>query len=246
MEPVRQEESRKLDLVGHLEELRRRILYCLAALTAIAVFLFMRCGPLMAFVTRPVRGTAEQLIYISPTEAFTAHIKVAFLGSLVLTFPLILYQLWAFLAPAFQKRIRRRLVVWLSLSLSLFFAGVSFSYFVALPAALSFLLSFGRDAAVPMITLGRYISFFGALELAGGVVFQIPVVLGLLSDLGLVRSSDLKKKRPHAIVAIMVFAAVITPTQDIVNMLIFALPMLALFEVGVFLVGRLERRKSRV
>lgn len=244
METVYQEESRKLDLIGHLEELRRRILYCLAALTAVAVLLFMKCGQLMAFVTRPVRGIVEHLIYISPTEAFTAHIKVAFLGSLVLTFPLMLYQLWAFLAPAFQKRLRRRLVVWLSLSLALFFTGVAFSYFIALPAALSFLLSFGKEAAIPLITLGRYISFFGALELAGGVVFQIPVVLGLLSDLGLVSASDLKKKRPHAVVAIMVFAAIITPTQDVVNMLIFALPMLALFEVGVLLSVYLEKHRK--
>lgn len=244
MEPVYQEESKKLDLIGHLEELRRRILFCLIALTAVAILLFMKCGLLMALVTRPVRGVVERLIYISPTEAFASYIKVAFLGSLVLTFPLILYQLWAFLAPAFPERLRRRLVVWLSLSLVLFFAGIIFSYFVALPAALSFLLSFGRGAAIPLITLGRYISFFGALELAGGVVFQIPVALGLLSDMGLVTASDLKKKRPHAIVAIMVFAAIITPTQDIVNMLIFALPMLALFEVGILLSAYLEKHRK--
>jgi sec-independent protein translocase protein TatC len=135
-------------------------------------------------------------------------------------------------------------VVWLCFSLALFFAGVAFAYFVAIPAALTFLVNFGKGVAVPDITLGRYVSFFGALEVAGGIVFQISIAVGLLADAGIVNTQVLRRKRPHAIIAIMIFAAVITPTQDIVNMLIFALPMMLLFEIGLLIAGHIEKKRQ--
>lgn len=240
------EESKKLDFLAHLEELRKRVLYCLAVLSAVAIVFFWKCDLLMRIVTRPIDRLVDKLIFISPTEAFTAYFKVALLGALVVTFPFILYQVGAFLAPAVSRQFRRRVFVWLCFSLALGLGGVAFSYFIAIPAALKFLMNFGRDVAIPSITLGRYVSFFGALEIVGGIVFQIPIAIGLLVDTGIVRTEVLRSKRPHAVIAIMVFAAIITPTQDIVNMLIFALPMLLLFEIGLLIARYLESRRKSV
>jgi len=125
----------------------------------------------------------------------------------------------------------------------LFMTGITFSYCVAIPAALKFLINFGRDVAIPQITLGKYISFFGALILVGGIVFEIPVVMGLLTDAGLIKTRVLREKRHFAVLIIMIFAAVITPTQDVLNMLMFAIPMVLLYEVGLLISKAIERRK---
>lgn len=239
------EESKKLDFLAHLEELRKRIIYSLAVFALSAIVLFSLSERLMRLVTAPIRGLTGKMIFISPTEAFTAYLTAALLASLVVTFPFILYQVWAFIAPAVPKKKRPHIVVWLLFSLILFLGGFAFSYFLAIPGALTFLMNFGREVASPQITLGRYVSFFGALELAGGIVFQIPIAIALLADTGIVSAQAFRRKRPHAIVAIMIFAAVITPTQDIVNMLIFALPMMLLFEVGLLVATYIEKGRAR-
>jgi sec-independent protein translocase protein TatC len=243
MTPLYQEEYKKLDVITHLEELRKRILYCLAALVVASVVAFWQGDRIMRLVREPVSGLVDELIFISPTEAFMAYIKVALLAGFVISFPVILYNLWAFISPALDKRIRGRVVIWLSAALLLFLAGVSFSYFLAIPAALKFLIGFSSDVAVAMITLGRYVSFFGALTLIGGITFEIPIIIGLLSDAGILKSKDLRQKRHYAVIVIMIFAAVITPTQDILNMLLFALPMMALYEVGVLISAYIERKR---
>jgi len=244
MAPICAEEPRKLDFISHLEELRKRILIILVFFALTAVFAFYKGDYFFSLFVRPLRATTSRLIFISPTEAFTAYLKIAFLVSFVVTFPVILYQAWGFLHPAFPKDVRNRVALWLFLSLALFAGGVSFSYFIAIPAALKFLIDFGTGIAEATISVGRYISFFGALVLVGGTVFEIPVVIGLLADTGLMKSETLKRKRPQMVIAIMILAAVITPTQDIINMLMFALPMVLLYEVGVVVALGIEKRKS--
>ncbi len=241
MSPLYPEESKKLDVIAHLEELRKRILISLSFLFLAAIFFFIKGNYVFPIVVLPAKGLIDELIFISPTEAFVSYLKVSILCGFVLTFPLILFHVWRYLSPAFDPRMRKRIVVWLSLSLFLFFAGISFSYFFAFPTALKFLISFGEKIAVPKIALGKYISFFGAIILIGGIIFEIPVVMGLLGDAGIVKSKTLKTKRHIAALGIMIFAAVITPTQDIINMLIFAVPMLLLYEVGILIVSRLEK-----
>jgi len=245
MSPVYLEETKKLDVLSHLEELRRRILYCLAAFICAAGIAFSQGAIVMALVKAPIRGLVEELIFIGPTEAFVAYIKVAFLAGFIACFPVMLYHAWAFFSPALPRKVRSRVVLWLSASLALFFGGVAFSYFAAIPAALDFLIGFSRGIAAANITLGKYVSFFGALILVGGIVFEIPVVIGLLADVGLVKTRTLRGKRHYAILAIMIFAAVITPTQDILNMLLFALPMILLYEAGILVALVIERKKRR-
>ncbi|MBD3427309.1 MAG: twin-arginine translocase subunit TatC [Candidatus Omnitrophica bacterium] len=241
MTPIYPEERKKLDVIGHLEELRKRILICLAALVIAGAFSFWKGGFLMSLVRRPVNGLVDELIFISPTEAFVAYIKVALLTGFIVSFPLVLYNFWGFIAPALDRRKRYRMLIWLGFALALFLAGILFSYFVAIPAALNFLLNFSEGIAVAKITLGKYISFFGALVLVGGITFEIPIIIGVLADIGLLRASVLRRKRHYAILAILVFAAVITPTQDILNMLIFALPMIILYEIGIVIATLIEK-----
>ena len=244
MPPVYREEPRKLDFLSHLEELRRRIFFLLAFFIAAAVIAFTQGDLFLSVCIRPLKNTAAQLIFISPTEAFAAYLKIAFLVSFVLSFPVILYHAWAFLHPAFPRELRKRIAGWLFLSLFLFVGGVAFSYFIAIPAALKFLIDFGTGIAEAKISVGKYISFFGALIIVGGVVFEIPVVMGFLADTGIVRARTLRKKRPQMLIAIMILAAVITPTQDIINMLMFALPMVILYEGGILIALGIEKRKG--
>jgi sec-independent protein translocase protein TatC len=236
-------ETKKLDVISHLEELRRRILFCLAFFLISGIISFTKADLIMKAMRRPLEGLVAELIFISPTEAFTAYIKIALLAGFIMSFPVILYHVWAFLSPAVPKATRRHIIVWLLFALVFFFSGIAFSYFIAIPLALNFLIGFGREVASPKITLGNYISFCGALTLVGGIIFEIPIVMGLLADAGLLKTSTLRRKRHYAVLAILVFAAVITPTQDIMNMLLFAVPMMALYEVGLVIATFVGKKK---
>jgi sec-independent protein translocase protein TatC len=147
------EESQKLDVVGHLEELRRRLLICLAVLVTLTCVFFFRGDELIAVVKYPLRNWVSQLVFIGPAEPFIAYVKIALLSGFFLSFPVILYQTWMFFAPALPVKSRRNMTIWIGLALVLFLSGVLFSYFFALPAALNFLISFGKKIAVPNITL---------------------------------------------------------------------------------------------
>ncbi|MFA6600195.1 MAG: twin-arginine translocase subunit TatC [Candidatus Omnitrophota bacterium] len=238
------EESQRRDVMGHLEELRRRILICLAGLTVLTVFFFTQEEALLGFVKSPLRGWGTHLIFIGPAEPFIAYVKIALLAGFAAAFPLILHQAWAFFSPALPRATRRHAWLWLALALALFALGAAFSYVVALPTALDFLIGFGKKIAVPNLTMDQYVSFFTAFMLAGGLIFEIPLAAGFLTDIGLIRSSFLKKKRPVALVVILIAAAILTPTQDIFNMMLFAAPMELLYECGILLSAAIEKRKK--
>jgi len=245
MSPFCPEEPRKLNIVSHLEEVRGRVIFYLSVLMVSAAGSFYFGNILMEIVKRPIFGLTGELIFIGPTEAFSAYIKMVILTGFIVSFPVMLYELWAFLIPAVEKNTRRRIAVWFFAALILFFAGTLFSYFIAIPRALDFLISFGGKIASPKISLGKYISFFSALILTGGIIFELPVCIGLLTDSGFLKTSTLKKKRHIAILAILVFSAIITPTQDIFNMLLFAVPMIVLYELSILVAIMIERKKDR-
>lgn len=231
-------ESKRLNILEHLEELRRRLLVVLAVFIGFTAGSFL-CGPrIFKWTTFPLRNFSEGLIFISPMEGFTASLQLSLLAGFLMTFPFFLYQSGRFLAPAFSPAFRPRIFFWLLLSLALFAGGIAFAYAILLPAAFNFLIGFGSQLATPQITLGSYIAFFVFLILSGGLIFQIPVVLGFLSDTGFVSAKVLKSKRPHAWILLLVIAAVITPTQDVFNLLLFAVPMVLLYECGILLAGR--------
>ena len=235
----------RLDFISHLEEIRKRILICLSVISAFTIVSFLNIDHLMNIIKRPIQSRVDELIFISPTEAFSAALKISILTAFIFSFPVILYQLWRFITPAISQDKKKRVLIWLCCGLLLFFLGTSFSYFIALPAAIDFLMGFGSRIASSKITLGNYASFFGSLLLIGGIIFELPVFLAVLTEAGIISTKMLTQKRQIAVLSIFIISAVITPTQDIINLLIIAIPMYLLYEIGIIICRVIEKSHKR-
>jgi sec-independent protein translocase protein TatC len=229
-----------MSIVDHLNELRRRILVSVAVLLIATIACFVYAGPILAHLTRGVN-----LIYIRPPEAMMAHIRVAFTAGLAISSPLILYQIIAFLLPALTRKEKKVLLAAVFLMFILFFAGVAFAWFVAFPFAINFFAEFSSDQLLPYYTVGEYVGFVTGFLLGFGLVFQLPLLFWLLGALGLITASFLRASRKYALILILIVAAVITP-PDVVSQVLMAIPMLALYELGIILVAMTERSKKRV
>jgi sec-independent protein translocase protein TatC len=178
--------------------------------------------------------TGGSLIFTSVAEAFFTYMKVAFIAGLILTSPFILYQIWAFVAPGLYQK-EKRYVVPFVLGGSLFFTmGVLFGYFVAIPIGFKFLLGYATDFIKPMPSMKEYLSFSIKFLLAFGLVFEFPVVLVLLSRIGVIDAKMLARQRKYAILLIFVFAAVMTP-PDLISQVLVALPLMGLYELSILL-----------
>jgi sec-independent protein translocase protein TatC len=237
--------SQTMDLMAHLDELRRRILICLGFFTLAVIVLFSRGYAILAWLEKPAHSVISEFIFVSPTEAFMTYLKAVVLISFIVTFPVILFQLWRFIAPAISTDLRRRIFIWILFALGCFIGGIVFSYQVLVPAAFHFLVSFAQGIARPMISIAEYISFAVVLILLGGCAFEIPVILGLFTEVGIVRSRQLRQWRRYAILINLIIAAIVTPTQDIFNLLILAVPMIVLYEVGIILAILIEKRRAK-
>ena len=218
----------------HLEELRKRVVFSLLALV-LAVAVSLPFSPVvLKFLKYPSGGAIERLVFFGPEEAFLIYMRISISAGLVIALPVMLFQLWAFLSPAIDERFRRHAFFFVFFSFLVFLLGCSFSYSILLPAALRFLLNIGRADLEAVISATRYISFVTGLILACGIVFEMPVVSFFLTKIGAINAGMLRRKFLYAAVIIMIAAAVITPTGDAFNMLLLALPMLALYEVSIW------------
>jgi sec-independent protein translocase protein TatC len=236
-----QVERRALPVLEHVEELRRRLWVCLGTISLAAVVSFSGAGWLVDWLRQPAGPALGKLAFFSPPEGMLAYMKVSIAAGLVLAMPVVLYELWAFVSPGLSRRERqygRHFILWGSL---LFLAGCAFAYWVLLPIALRFLLGFGGGQLEPIISVGRYLSFTLGVLLACGVVFQLPLAVALLAKIGVLRARTLRRKWPHAAVTIAVAAAILTPTTDIATMLLMTIPMLALYEVSIWVAAVIER-----
>ena len=234
--------DKELTLVEHLEELRRRIIISLILVTVISIFAFPFARKVLTILKAPSSGTIEKLVFFNPTEAFLIHIKIAFFVGLVTSMPVILYQLWAFISPAIEYKTKRHGLLFLISSIGAFALGVSFGFFVLLPAALKFLLTFAGDALEPVISASSYMSFVLGLTLGCGLVFEMPVLSFILSRLGVINHRFLRKAWKYAVIVIFIIAAIVTPTPDVFNMTALAIPMLFLYEVSIW-VSKFSGRK---
>ena len=163
-----------------------------------------------------------------------AYFKIAFFSGLVVAMPAILYQAWAFLSPAIGERARRYSATFVMVSLLSFILGGLFAYFILLPSALNFLLSIGKEDLIPMISVEKYVSFVLTIILCAGLVFEMPVAIFILTRMGIANHRFLRKKFKYAILAIFIIAAVITPTPDVFNMTLLAIPMIFLYEISIW------------
>jgi sec-independent protein translocase protein TatC len=234
-------ERSALPLLEHVEELRRRLWVCLGAISLAAMVSFASAGQLMEWLKRPAGPALAKLAFFSPPEGMLAYMKVAIAAGLALAMPVVLYELWAFVSPGLsrqERRYGRHFIVWGSL---LFLGGCAFAYWVLLPISLKFLLAFGGGQLEPIISVGRYLSFTLGVLLACGLVFQLPLAVALLTKIGVLRARTLRRKWPHAAVGLAIIAAILTPTTDIATMLLMVIPMLALYEVSIWVAALIER-----
>ncbi len=241
-----------MPFLDHLEELRWRILWALIALvvaTGIGLGL-VYYFPVLELLVAPIRTAWEdpslQLIYLSPADPFFVLLKLGIFVGLILAFPIVVYQIWAFLSPALEKREKRAVVPALYLGLVLFLGGVALAYYVALPVTLEFFQRFFTESLQGQLEINATIGFIVKLLLAFGAVFELPVVILGLSVLGLVTPAFLRDKRRHAIVLITVLASFITPGDAITLTIMMMLPLVLLYEFGILLsVGVYRGRRKR-
>lgn len=217
-----------MPLTGHLSELRRRILISLAMLAVGMVLSDFWLDEIMTFLTAP----ADKLYFMKPAEAFFIYFKVMLTAGAIITAPVLFYEFWAFVVPAFTDREKTTLLCLVPTSLVLFLTGIAFAWFIVLPQGLHFFLNFSSDLVQPLLSMESYLNFVFMLVLPFGFLFNLPLVLLVLAKLGLITSQQLTKKRKYIILLSFVAAAVITPTTDVLSQSLLALPMIALLEIS--------------
>ncbi len=224
----------RLTLIEHLDELRFRVIVCFAVFGVALALCFWQNHLLLEIAGGPLPSDHEKLLTFGITEPFTTTMTVAAYGALVLSMPILLYQVYAYVLPAFSDSERRTVLPILLLFPLLFLAGLAFSYFVVMPAAVKFLLNFNDTQFNVQVRARDYYSFFSTTMLAGGLVFQLPLAILAVTRLGIVKVEQLRSNRRYAYLLIAVIAAAL-PGVDPVSMLIEMVPLLVLYELSILL-----------
>ncbi|OGO31935.1 MAG: twin arginine-targeting protein translocase TatC [Chloroflexi bacterium RBG_16_56_11] len=232
----------KLTLLGHFQELRRRLIRVVIAVVITTTLSFVFYQWIFYILILPAQGI--NLIFTEMTEMLGTTMKVCLASGLILAMPYITLQVIMFIQPALTSREKKYLYVVMPWVAIMFIGGVVFGYFVLLPPATRFLLSFGSDIATPQIKIGNYISLITRLLLAIGLVFEMPVVMTFLARIGIVKPDWLAGKRRMAIIIAFVLSAVITPTFDPINQSLVAIPLIILYELSIWLARLVYREKK--
>ena len=226
----------KMSFLEHLDELRKRLMWAIAALFGgflVALFFIDR---IFGFIMRPLAATlppGRKLIYTEPTEAFLLQLKVAALAGVVISAPAVMWQLWLFIAPGLYRREKRLALPFIVATSALFVGGAAFNHYVVFPIEFTFLGSFTKDYMEFMPRITPVFSLYSQLLLAFGIIFQMPVLVFTLARLGLVTAGFLWKNTKYAVLIIFAISAVITPTSDVVTQTLMAAPMLVLYVVSI-------------
>ncbi len=251
MEPtIHDTASAEMPFLDHLEELRWRLIWSLLAFMVgvIIAFVALQGWDVIGVVARPIQPylNGGKLVFTHPGDSFRIVLSMSLVLGAILALPVIIYQVWSFLAPALYKHEKRMIIPVFMGGTVLFLAGVAMAYFVALPLTLGFLMNFQSGSLDPMITASDYFSFATSMALAFGVVFELPMVIVALTAFGIVTPVMLNKYRRHAIVACAVISAVITPGDLISTTIALAVPLYLLYELSVVLsIGVYRRRLKR-
>jgi sec-independent protein translocase protein TatC len=234
----------RMTVVEHLTELRRRLIISAVAVAVGAVFCFVFSENIISFFVQYYKdatdGEKTQLIFLGPLDAFATRLKIATYGGIVLAFPVWLYQLWRFITPGLNPKERKYAVPFVLTSIVLFAIG-GLVALITLPQALEFLLNIGGADLTPELTADKYLGLVSLMIVAFGLAFEFPVVLVFLLLANIITTQQLRRWRRIAIVVIVAFAAIITPSQDPYSLFAMAVPMWIFYELSI-IIGRILKR----
>lgn len=234
-----------MSMVGHLEELRRRILYIVIAVLigTIASFIFIK--DIIIILKAPISNLNIKLYYFKPYEKLTAYFKMAFFIGLIATLPFIIYQISRFIMPALYKKERKFYYFFVVIILLLFSIGAYFCYKVIAPISFKFFTTFMKgDDVLPLWGIKDYFSMLTMLVFFTGIIFQLPLIMMLLARLGLITGEGLVKFRKHAILIIFVVAAIVTP-PDVISQILIGVPTLLLYEISIHLAKFMSKKRAK-
>jgi sec-independent protein translocase protein TatC len=259
-------EDLKMPITEHLGDLRKRITISLIALCITFVAAFTVSEHILGILMFPLKysldfsvrelylhfvpddklGGNTKLVFLAPTEAFWMNVKISIVAGLILALPVIFYQFWKFISPGLLPKEKKYVLPFVFSATGLFLFGAAFCLFIVLPFAMGFLLTYKvGDFLMPMLSVGQYVDFCLKFILAFGIVFQLPIVIVFLTKMGIVNPRTLAKNRKYSVLAAFVLAAFLTPTPDIFNQILMAVPMILLYEVGILVSIFLDRKKKR-
>jgi sec-independent protein translocase protein TatC len=227
-----------MPLLDHLEELRKRIIFAVVAVLVGFLLCWSYADRIFSLMQQPIiyalrnHGLGGGLVYLNPTEPFNLYLQVAFVAGLFIGSPFVFYQLWLFIAPGLYRNEKRYVLPFVLSTVALFLAGGLFGYKMIYPASLDFLIGYGQRFQ-PMITIGEYTKLFVTIIVGLGLIFEMPVLVFFLALMRMISARWMWRNLRYAVLAIFILAAIVTPTADILNMCLFAAPMLVLYAISI-------------
>jgi sec-independent protein translocase protein TatC len=235
------EELKEMGFLDHLEELRSTLISCIIAWVGLSIILWFFSGRTLDFLLEGL--PVESVYFNAPTEAFMIRLKLSFILGFLVAFPFVLFKIWSFVSPGLFSREKRFVFPLVFFATALFYLGVVFAYWVLIPIVLEFLVKFGTEMLLPLLSIGKYFAFVARLCFAFGIVFQLPLVIIFLTSIGAISARTLLRQWRWAILVIFIAAAVLTP-PDPASQLLMALPLVLLFLISVFLSMIIEKRRD--
>lgn len=238
----------RMSFLEHLAELRARLVRAVIAILVAFVVCFAFAERVFALLASPITKLLPKdstLIFTALPDVFFVYLKLSFIMGIFVALPYVLYQLWLFISPGLYEKERRLAVPFVVMATVLFYIGACFAYFLVFPAAFKFFLSYQTVDLKPMISIREYVSLVMVLMLAFGLVFETPIIIVFLGLLRIFDSGQLKKGRRYFIVLAFIIAAMLTPTPDVINQALMAIPMILLYEVGIRILVLLEKKRKR-
>lgn len=239
------QKDEKMSLIAHLSELRRRLMIIAVVNIVASLLCYQYVDVIMKYILN--LGKSMELVYISPSELFLVYIKLALICGVIISSPITLVQIWQFISKGLYKKEKMYIIFSLLFGILFFFGGVYFCYTVVLPITINFFVKITIPGVNPMVSIASFVSFISTTLACFGLIFEMPIVVFLLSTVGLIKPKMLIDRQPVLILAIFVVAAIITP-PDIVSQLFLGIPMVLLFEfsIGVsFVVNFIKERNYK-
>jgi sec-independent protein translocase protein TatC len=234
--------EKNMSIIEHLEELRYRLIVIFLTIVGCFLALYPISESLLIILRAPI---AEQLYMLAPAEAFVVYLKLAFFGAIVISLPMTLYQLWAFVAPGLYVNEKKYMLSFIALGTICFGIGGVFAYTVILPFGLKFLLGYGGNLIQPVISVSNYISFVTTMILVFGAVFELPLIVLFLAKMGIVTPGLMRRNRKYAILGAVIVGAILTP-PDAFSQMLLAGPLVVLYEISIWVCVIFQKKPSEM